>query len=480
MTHLDVGAIKKKSISGVIALTSRTFILQIIAFAGTFFLTIFLDPSTFGVFYLVSAIVAFLGYFADIGLAAALIQKPTKLTDEDVVTTFTIQQVLILSLVIIGLSVSSYVGRWYGLDGGGIWLLWALLGAFFLSSLKTIPSVLLERELEFGKLVLPQVLETAVFYGVAVILAWKSFGIYSFAWAVILRGIVGLIAIYIVKPWRMRLGINRVVARRLLTFGIPFQMHGFLALLKDDLLTLVLGKLLSLTEIGYIGWAKKWAEIPLRLIMDNIIRVTFPAYSRLQDKPELLRKAIERTMFGLAVFVLPISCGLLFFMVPIIEVIPKYSKWEPAIGAFLLFVVSSLVASFSTPLTNALNALGKIKTTLKLMVGWTIATWILTILLVIKFGFIGVPLSQVIVSLSVGLVVWLVRKEVYFELWSQLKTAFFAVLVQGVIYWLIIPRLQYNILSLSLSGFLGIIFYSGIIWIFEKDKIRATMAIIRD
>ena len=53
--------IKARSIAGVVALTSRTFILQIIAFAATIFLTIFLTPAVFGLFYVVSAIVAFLG-----------------------------------------------------------------------------------------------------------------------------------------------------------------------------------------------------------------------------------------------------------------------------------------------------------------------------------------------------------------------------------------------------------------------------------
>ena len=43
------------------------------------FLTIFLTPAVFGLFYVVSAIVAFLGYFSDVGRSAALIQKKNNL-----------------------------------------------------------------------------------------------------------------------------------------------------------------------------------------------------------------------------------------------------------------------------------------------------------------------------------------------------------------------------------------------------------------
>jgi hypothetical protein len=38
-------------------------------------------------------------------------------------------------------------------------------------------------------------------------------------------------------------------------------MHSFLALVKDDLLTVFLGKVLPFAQVGYIDWAKKWAEI---------------------------------------------------------------------------------------------------------------------------------------------------------------------------------------------------------------------------
>ena len=71
-------AIKKRAVKGVAVLTGRTFLLSILSLVATGFLTVFLDPSEFGLFWIVSAIVNFLAYFSDIGLAAALIQKKEK------------------------------------------------------------------------------------------------------------------------------------------------------------------------------------------------------------------------------------------------------------------------------------------------------------------------------------------------------------------------------------------------------------------
>ena len=70
--------------------------------------------------------------------------------------------------------------------------------------------------------------------------------------------------------------------------------------------------------------------------------------------------------------------------------IPKYTKWEPALLSFYFFVGAAAIAGLTTPLTNALNAIGKIKTTLLLMVMWTTLTWIVTVIFIHFFGFQGV------------------------------------------------------------------------------------------
>src|SRR3989344_6287620 len=113
---LDIELIIKRAISGVVTFTLRTFFLQIFTFFATFILTVLLEPSIFGIFFVVSALLNFLVYFSDIGLAAALIQKKERPTNSDLATTFTIQQVIILTLVALGLVFSSTIATFYKLD----------------------------------------------------------------------------------------------------------------------------------------------------------------------------------------------------------------------------------------------------------------------------------------------------------------------------------------------------------------------------
>jgi len=479
MQEIDIATIKQKAVKGIVALTGRTFLIQIIAFSATFLLTLFLTPEVFGVFYVVSACISFLTYFSDIGLAAALIQKKEALHDDDLRTTFTMQQGLVFILCSIMLFLSPYVGLFYHLDASGVWLFRSLILSFFLSSLKTIPSVLLERKLEFNKLVFPQIVETIGFYGVSVILAWQGYGITSFSYAVLARAILGLLVLYAIAPWRISIGFSRPVASKLLRFGIPFQLNSLLALVKDDLMTIFLGRILSFSEIGYIGWAKKWAEVPLRLIMDSVIRVTFPTFSRLQHDTVMLGKAIEKILFGLAVTIVPISVGLIFFIEPAVLLIPRYGKWLPALVSFYLFVLTSLVAAFSTPLTNALNAVGKIKITLFLMIFWTIATWVLTLSFIPIVGFNGVALAQAVLSLSGFIVIALVRRVSPFSMVQSIKYPFLAATAQGSVYYFLLGDKPYTMINTIIIGLAGVILYIGIIWYFEKKKIFSIVSLLK-
>lgn len=472
MVQEDITFIKGKIISGVLALTTRNFLLNFFSLVANFILTVLLTPAIFGIFFVVSAVISFLSYFSDVGLAAALIQKKEEPTREELVSAFTLQQILVLTVVIAVFLFSPLIGQFYHLDENGIFLLKSLLISFFLSSLKTIPSVILERKLEFGLLAIPQIIETLVYYIVAIILALFGPSATNFAWAALLRGIVGLVIIYFISPWPISIGLSRKAIKHLVSFGIPFQTNSLLALIKDDLMTLFLGKLIPLSQLGYIGWAKKWAESSLRIIMDSVIRVTFPVYSRLQDNKEILGKALEKTVFFLALFIFPSTFLLILFIKPLVYFIPKYSKWDPALFSFYLFAISSIFSAFSTPLVNALNSIGKIKVSLSLMIMWTFLTWILVPLSVFYFGFNGVAIATLFISFTSVLPAMLLKRSVSFKVAKSIYKPLISSIIMIIPVYILLQQSTDVMISLLVSLFLASILYCIFIFFFMKSEIR--------
>jgi O-antigen/teichoic acid export membrane protein len=471
--------VKDRAMSGVIALISRTFIIQIITFFATLILTIYLDASIYGVFYLVGSVINFLSYFSDVGLAAALIQKKEAVTDQDLKTTFTIQQILVLTLISIILLFSPKISEFYALDSAGTYLLFAMLISFFLSSLKTIPSIMLEREIRFEKLVIPHVLETLTYNAVAVYMAINGFGITSFSVAVVARGVVGLVAIYFVYPWIPKFGISFGSLKGLLRFGIPYQVNSFLSVMKDDGMNIVLSRVIGTTGLGYLGWASRWAGLPLRLLMDNLTKVSFPAFSRLQHDPERLKKAVEYNLKYLTLIIFPILLVMLFMARPLIDIIPRYEKWLPALIPLYIYIYNSAWASISSSLTNLLNAIGKIHLTFRLMIMWTSMTWIFMPIMGLRYGYIGVSYAIAIIATSSVVTLIVARHQSHFSLRSSFQSTIIVSLLISA-YLSIAYRYVSDFYSLVISLALALIIYVALIIKLEgHDLIPRAVALVK-
>jgi len=94
MAKINLQEIKQKTTKNVLFLSLRNIGIQSISTVGFFLLTILLGTAEVGLFAIVAESVGILGYFSDVGLAAALIQKKSEVKKKELQSTFTIQQIL--------------------------------------------------------------------------------------------------------------------------------------------------------------------------------------------------------------------------------------------------------------------------------------------------------------------------------------------------------------------------------------------------
>ena len=294
----EIARIKQRSVSGAFSYFLRTAFIQIIGLVSALVLSAFFSPEDFGIYGFVIQIIGLLIFFSDVGLAAALVQKKSEPTKQDYRVAFTTQW--LLAWLIVGLVGLLLVGGWVQqkVGGAGAWVLLALAVSFPLATLKTISSIRLERRLSFNKLVFPQIVEQLIFHSLLIVLAWKGMGVMAYAFAVMARSLAGVVTMWLIEPWKeIGFSINLKVLRSLLGFGIKFQLNDFLARIKDQLFYLGLAAFMPLDQFGYIQWAKNWSLYPYNLTVQNVLAITFPTYSRLQSRVDLLKKAIEKSLF---------------------------------------------------------------------------------------------------------------------------------------------------------------------------------------
>jgi len=457
MEQIEANEFKKKSVSGAIFYTLRSLLLYGISMITAVILAGYLSAEEFGVYGIVTQIVALLQFFSDIGLGYTLIQQKEKPDLNEYKTVFTVQQILafIIFLAVVLLAASTTMQVKVGT--AGIWVLLALGISFPLSSLKVIPAIILERDLNFSKLVIPNIFEQVIYNAILIYMVITGKGVVAYAYAVIARGIVGVIAMYIIQPWKLGLALDFKVIKKTLGTALQFQATDFLARIKDQLFYLLLGWWLPLNQFGFITWSKSWSQMPYMLTVQNVVSITFPAFSRLQHDKQRLAKAIEKSMFFITLFIFPMLVGMSIFIIPLVQIVERYQKWQPAIITFIFFTLSIAWSAISTPLTNTLAAIGKINITLKLMMMWTSLTWIITPVLLWRFGFNAVAFSAFLISFTSILPVYYVKKYIKFNawdnIWRQLLAAFFmgGVGVLGLSYWSM--GIKHMLIGMLIVGF---------------------------
>lgn len=473
MEERNLKSIGQKAIRGAFSLTVRRIVLLGINFITlSIVLAKILPVSTLGVYFIANSILDFFNYFADVGLAPSLIRK-LKIEKDDLKTTFLIQGILAIIITSSVWFLAPLFVSLFHLESGALWLIRALGICFFLSILKVIPSILLERALNFGRLAWVDVAEAIVFNSVLIFLSISGFGLVAFIWAALSRTVVGLLVIFILSPWPISIGFSKTSAKELINFGVPFQLNSLLALLKDRLVTLVVAGIVGSTGVGYIGQGQKIAFQPLE-IMNIMSRVMFPTFSRLQHDNASLKLALEKSLFITATLLFPILFGILAIAPSLVHFLGD-SKWGPTLPLIYLFSISAFWASMSTLVTNFLNAIGKVTITLKLMVMWTTLEWLLAPLLTLKFGFIGMGIASAIISFTSIIPLIIVKRIIgvsfLTNIWKPLLASFtMSVTVYGFSY--IIPGVLPVILTLII---LGILIYVPLIFILSGEKLRSDL-----
>ncbi len=476
MSVINLDNIKFKAFKGVFTLTFRRLILKVIDTIGIIVLARALTQDVFGVFGIISFVVfTFLSFFSDIGFGAALIQKKEELTDDDTRTTFTIQQSLVTLILIIAWVTSVPVANFYDLGLQGSWLIRVLSLSLFFTSFKTIPSIILERQLKFEKLVIPEIIETVVYNLIAVYMALQGYGVWSLVIAILARTLTGALALNLLSPWNIGWSFSRKSVKALLSFGVPYQLNSVLALIKDNITPTLIAYWYGPAAVGFVNLAQNIATRPMEII--NIVsRVMFPAYSRIQHDTERLRRWIEKSVSFMAYLYMPAITGLLITAKPILEYLyaDKSAKWLPSLPTLLLFLAGAYPIIITTTYTNALYALGKPKVVLSLMAIYTVLTWGLGAPLIYKYGFVGIAMAGFAITyLTLPIVVAQMNKVVTVSTWDSLKKPLLASSIMAICTYTANHFITRDLMSLIFTIMIGMVTYVIAIYLIDGNKLKS-------
>lgn len=464
--------LKRKSFIGIGSLIKRQAIVRSLSFLANVALARLLVPEVFGVYAIILFVVQFFSAFGDVGLGAALIQKHGDLTREELSSTFWLQQLLVWTVACAAFFAAPLVLDLYpALPRYGVWLVRAMCASLVLTSLKTIPAILMERKLDFERIALVDIVETAVFYAAAILMALAGFEVWSFITAALLRSFAGTALIYALSDWAPSWRFEYSAVRELVRFGLPYQGNSILGFVKDAVAPLFVGMYCGAAGVGFVNWAKTFAFTPL-LLSEAFGRVAFPAFSRIQADRDLLAKAIERSIRSITLIMFPVTCLLISLGPEIIRVLFT-EKWLPALWAYYFYCTSPLVIGVVLPMYSAILSLGKSGVILKMTSVLLVLEWGAGVPFVMAFGFNGIAFSQPLIAALFCLVYLrlLAAEGVRIKVLKNIRVAFLSALAAALFSRGIMNSVEISIWTVAACVAAGLLLYVGSVYLLEKSAL---------
>ncbi|HPP75445.1 MAG TPA: lipopolysaccharide biosynthesis protein [Armatimonadota bacterium] len=406
-------------ITGVGWTFSSAVTVRAMQFLVTVVLARLLAPSAFGLFALGTMIITAITLFRDLGLGQSLIYHKTDV-QKNAETTFLMSAVFgLLSWGAVFVA-SPLLAKLFG-GPDLIWPLRVMSFSVVLTSLATVPSVLLEKELEFKKRALPEFAMGISYAAAALILAVKGFGVWSLVGGHLAMSAASLIVTWLVAGWKPAASFHRESAKKTLNFGKHLMAASVLFLAFFYIDHAAIGRWLGVTALGYYSIAFTICNLPATNITHVVNKVMYPTYSKLNEDMAALRKAYTRTVKSIAMLSFPIACWL--FMASEDFVLGFFGpKWSPAIPLFKILALYGMFRSIGATAGSVFMAVGEPKWVYRLNFLQIAIAAPLVYPVAIKFGTIGVAtLFTVAYTTGTSLALWKVVQILEMTVWEYFK-----------------------------------------------------------
>jgi O-antigen/teichoic acid export membrane protein len=476
---IDLDALGGRVTRGIVALVLRTIATQVVVFGGMLALMRLLGPREFGMFAIAQSVLGVIVFFGDTGVAGALVRQREPPSERQLSSVFYLQFGVSLALVAAVAGLAGLITRvWPDLPADAPLLLRILALDFLLTSVRIPPLLLMERRLQFGRLALVGIAGSIAFYGTAVSLAFAGFGAWALAGGVLVQGSLTTVVIVAISRWRPRAAFSWAAVRPLIRFGLAQQSRNLIGLVNDAVTPFWGGRVLGVTAVGYLNWARTTAYFPLKMV-DTLRSVGFPLFARLQDDRALLGESLGRAIH-LCAFVTFASVGL---CIGLGEPLTRYvfsAQWLPAVPLLIVFSAAISIGFLSPLVASALDAIGRPGLFARVALVWTILNWIAVPIGTAygrTLGFaIGYALHVVVGNIVIAIVLRRVLPESRF--WQRIRAPLVAGSAMAAFGRFGMAPYVHSPLAFGAAAVSAVFAYIGLVWLLDGRALVRALSIM--
>lgn len=411
-------SLKQQTATGLKWSAIERFANQLVNFTVSVLLARMLLPATYGLVSMVAIFIAISSVFVNSGFSQALVRKQNR-TNEDDSTAFYFNIVVGVLFYLMLYFTAPLIAKFY--EEPQLINITRVVGLVVpINSLIIVQRAILMVKMDFKTQSKASVTSSIISGVIGLGMAWKGFGVWALVSMQVLGCVINAGLIWSLTKWKPLFVFSRNSLAYLWGFGSKLLASSLIDTIYNNLLSLVIGKVYSATDLGYYGKAAHFASTPSSTLTGVIQQVAYPAICKIQDEKERLA-AVYRHFIKLAVFVVfPLMTGLAAVSHSFV-ILLLGDNWAFA-GELLLYLCFGLMwIPVHAINLNPLQALGRSDLFLRLEVVKKVIG-VLIIAITVPFGIKVMTIGGIISSvLSLFVNTYYNKDLINVSIWTQLK-----------------------------------------------------------
>jgi O-antigen/teichoic acid export membrane protein len=394
-------SLRNQVMRGGAYLVVRQGLAQVIKLGGVLLLSRAIGPTAYGLYAGALGIYLYVTILSQWGIGVYLVRREGPVPPEVYDQAFTF-------LLLTGVAASAATSlatplleRWLRLQNFGAIAL-VLFASLPLKLPALVASARLERALDFRQIALVELACQAIYYVVALAMAYGGLGPWSPVGGWWAQQLLALVLLFRAAKYRPRFHWDRSLIKEMVDYGLGYSSSIWIWQLRELVNPLVVGRYLGAEAMAYIALAVRMVK-GLSFVLEATTRLSMAALARLQNDTSRIVRAVSE---GMRLMVLSLGPMLVGFGLISPWLLPLFvsSQWLPVVEIFPFVAASSLATGMFSLHSSVLYVF---------KLNWRVAAFHLVhivlfagsaFLLVPRIGLVGYGLAELCAMLSYAVI----------------------------------------------------------------------------
>lgn len=349
-------SVRTQLVNGVVWNFIEKVFIKVVTFAIGIILARLLSPSDYGLIGMLTIFISVSNIFIEGGLAKALIQKKD-CKDIDYSTAFVTNIGLSLCIYLLLYFFAPLIADFYD-EPILIELTRVLALSIILGSFNIVQRARLMSQVDFKSLAKINVISTIISGAIGIGMAYAGFGVWALVGMTLSSSIVLIVVFPFYSRWKPSVFFSRNSFRNLFGFGSKLMLTGVMSVIVNNISALCIGRYYKSNQLGYYTRASHFSELISFTVFEVLGNVTFPVLSSLQDDRERLVAVYRKSLYFVAMIIIPLMVLCALLAKPIIYILLT-EKWLPCVVLMQWLFLARIFTPISAVNMNILNAIGR-------------------------------------------------------------------------------------------------------------------------